>query len=289
MLPIRQLERKQKLKRKEGCRFWSSLLVTCAPFQFLSSSDMSPDMKPRERSASSQFFFTHIFMEMVRRRYASDKHTNIDSKCLLFLLFTILSIFSYNLVIELSQNPSTRCTNKRTCVDCPSIPHSFYSSSNHTSSYTPVKAAITILCREQDLAGVQHSLASFEPYFNSKYNYPYVLINETPFSEEFKAAILSTVLSYRSMDNSKPRIIYSVIPPKDWDYPDFISRARARDNLEKSKKSWTISYGGLKSYRFMIRYFSGPFFHNPDLAEFDYYWRGILFRDANVFSSRARC
>jgi hypothetical protein len=192
-------------------------------------------------------------------------------------LFIIFSAVLYHFIIDLSQEPATRCTNKRTCVDCPSVPHSFYSSSNYTSSYEPVKAAITILCRDKDLDGVKHSLSSFEPYFNSKFNYPYVFINEKPFSEEFKTDILSTVMKYRGNSiNIPPRIIYSVIPPKDWDYPEFIDRARAKENLDKSKKSWTISYGGLESYRFMIRYFSGPFFHNPDLAEFDYYWRGFL-------------
>jgi alpha 1,2-mannosyltransferase len=192
-------------------------------------------------------------------------------------LLIILLAFSYHLVVDLSQDPAARCTNKRTCIDCPPIPHSFYYSSNNSSSYTPVKAAITILCREKDLDGVKHSLSSFEPYFNSKFNYPYVFINEKPFSDEFKAEILSAVMKYRGNSiHIHPRIIFSVIPPKDWDYPDFIDRARASENLEKSKNSWTISYGGLESYRFMIRYFSGPFFHNPDLAEFDYYWRGII-------------
>jgi hypothetical protein len=29
----------------------------------------------------------------------------------------------------------------------------------------------------------------------------------------------------------------------------------------------------MESYRFMIRYFSGPFYEHPGLQQYDYYWR----------------
>lgn len=194
------------------------------------------------------------------------------------------ALLCYYVFINLSQDPYKRCTNKRTCVGCPEIPHALYEPASRS---TRANAAITILCRENDLRGIQQvvlvllltphlqSLSSFEPYFNSKFKYPYIFINDAEFSDEFKTRISTMIQKYRN-PSEPAKVIFSVIPRKDWDFPPWIDQDKVTKNLERSKNSWTISYGGLISYRFMIRYFSGPFFHNPDLREYDFYWRGIF-------------
>ena len=47
-------------------------------------------------------------------------------------------------------------------------------------------AAFVVLARNGDLAGILESIKQMEDRFNKKYKYPYVFLNEEPFSEEFK-------------------------------------------------------------------------------------------------------
>ena len=136
-----------------------------------------------------------------------------------------------------------------------------------------VNAVVTILCQDSDLEGVKYSLSSYEPLFNSKYKYPYVFLNNRPFSARFKKEIFRYVQALRG--GQVPEIKFSLIPKKDWDYPPYINKESAKKALEANKNAYI--YGGLESYRFMIRYFSGPFFRHPDLLEYDYYWRGLYY------------
>lgn len=48
-------------------------------------------------------------------------------------------------------------------------------------------ATFVILTRNSDLDGIIRSIRDIEDRFNRKYNYPYVLLNEVPFTEEFKS------------------------------------------------------------------------------------------------------
>jgi alpha 1,2-mannosyltransferase len=48
------------------------------------------------------------------------------------------------------------------------------------------KAAFVILARNGDLQGVLKSMKQMEDRFNKKFDYPYVFLNEEPFSAEFK-------------------------------------------------------------------------------------------------------
>jgi alpha 1,2-mannosyltransferase len=47
-------------------------------------------------------------------------------------------------------------------------------------------ATLLILARNSDINGVVQSMQSLEDRFNRHYNYPWVFLNEEPFSEEFK-------------------------------------------------------------------------------------------------------
>lgn len=47
-------------------------------------------------------------------------------------------------------------------------------------------AAFVILARNGDLSGVLSSMKQMEDRFNRRFQYPYVLLNEQPFTDEFK-------------------------------------------------------------------------------------------------------
>ena len=49
------------------------------------------------------------------------------------------------------------------------------------------RAAIVVLARGQDLAGVLRSMARMEARFNHKFRYPYVFLNNGPFDDDFRA------------------------------------------------------------------------------------------------------
>jgi alpha 1,2-mannosyltransferase len=49
-----------------------------------------------------------------------------------------------------------------------------------------VNAAFVILARNGDLPGILESIKQMEDRFNKKYKYPYVFLNEEPFTDEFK-------------------------------------------------------------------------------------------------------
>ncbi|KAJ1729539.1 hypothetical protein LPJ61_003472, partial [Coemansia biformis] len=50
-------------------------------------------------------------------------------------------------------------------------------------------AAFVILTRNRDLKDLRESLAQLEDRFNRRYNYPYVFLNNEPFSDDFKEQI----------------------------------------------------------------------------------------------------
>lgn len=47
-------------------------------------------------------------------------------------------------------------------------------------------ATFVLLARNSDVEGVVQSMQSMEDRFNRKHNYPWVLLNEEPFTPEFK-------------------------------------------------------------------------------------------------------
>ncbi|KAI9136025.1 nucleotide-diphospho-sugar transferase [Paraphysoderma sedebokerense] len=126
-----------------------------------------------------------------------------------------------------------------------------------------VKAAIVILCRNSEYSQLVNTLIQFEYVFNSKYNYPYVFLNNVPFTEEFKKGVQKI---------TRARVKFGLVPRRHWEYPDWVNQTYAkecRDDLQRKN----IIYGGSESYRFMCRYYSGFFYKHPLLQQYDYFWR----------------
>ncbi|KAG7092470.1 hypothetical protein E1B28_008822 [Marasmius oreades] len=131
------------------------------------------------------------------------------------------------------------------------------------STTTRANATFVLLCRNTDINGVVSSIQSVEDRFNKNYNYPWVLLNEEPFTDEFKERV--------NIMTRSP-VSFGLIPKEHWFQPDWIDEGRARAGREKMM-SQGIIYGGSVPYRNMCRFNSGFFFHHELLQPYRYYWR----------------
>lgn len=107
-----------------------------------------------------------------------------------------------------------------------------------------VKAAFVILARNSDLNGIRSSIRQMEDRFNRKFNYPYVFLNEEPFTEEFKEKT-------SSLTNSE--VHYGKVESDMWGYPDHVNQTKAAE-CRKQMHAKGIIYGGNEAYRHMCRY-----------------------------------
>jgi alpha 1,2-mannosyltransferase len=143
------------------------------------------------------------------------------------------------------------------------------------SRITPESAA-----RNGDLNGIVKSMSQLEAKFNSKFGYPYVFLNEEPFSDDFKRTVKALT------DNT---IEFGLIPHDHWFQPDSIDEAKAAA-ARKDMQDHDVIYGGaspfrspslvdteLRSgsvpYRNMCRFNSGFFYRHELLQKYRYYWR----------------
>ncbi|KAJ2408576.1 hypothetical protein GGI10_004821 [Coemansia sp. RSA 2530] len=124
-------------------------------------------------------------------------------------------------------------------------------------------AAFVILTRNKDLKSLRETLVQLEDRFNRRYHYPYVFLNNDPFSDEFKEKIASVVSG---------ECHFGLIPHEHWSYPEHINQTKAaevREDMTRRK----IIYGGNESYRHMCRYESGFFFRHKLMEQYKWYWR----------------
>ncbi|SCV70130.1 BQ2448_1524 [Microbotryum intermedium] len=137
---------------------------------------------------------------------------------------------------------------------------------NAINATNKARAAFVILARNSDLWQIVGSIRQIEgrlkDRFNKKYHYPYVFLNNEPFSDEFKQ--FTSVLASGTCS-------YGQVPSDQWaNEPSWIDQtkaAKARQEMVDKK----ILYGGSQSYRRM--YQSGFFWRHPLLDQYDYYWR----------------
>eukprot|EP00892_Ulva_mutabilis_P007266 jgi/Ulvmu1/4911/UM201_0003.1 len=124
-------------------------------------------------------------------------------------------------------------------------------------------AVIVILARNEEADALTVTIANFEEMFNSRYSYPYVFLNDVPFTQDFKAAMVEVASGLCT---------FATIPREYWEVPQWINHSRVEEGMQKMEKDGVI-YGSSLSYRSMCRFNSGFFFRMPELAKYDYYWR----------------
>lgn len=133
-----------------------------------------------------------------------------------------------------------------------------------TNATRKANAAFVILAKNSDVWGVLESMRGIEDRFNRKYNYPYVFLNDKPFSAEF-------MLHTTSMASG--HCTYGIIPSNEWeDIPSWIDQDRMQSAVDEMAKL-PIPYGDSVNYRKMCRYQSGWFWRHPLLDTYEFYWR----------------
>ncbi|KAJ7663939.1 glycosyltransferase family 15 protein [Mycena polygramma] len=152
------------------------------------------------------------------------------------------------------------------------VAEKYYLKPNSTAT-RKASAAIVMLARNGDINGVVQTVTEFEAKFNHKFEYPYVFLNEEPFSDEFKRAVRALPLS---------KVEFGLIPHDHWFQPDSIDEEKAAA-VRKQMHEKGIIYGGAVKYRNMCRFNAGFFFRHELLAKYRYYWR--VDPDARFFCS----
>jgi len=120
-----------------------------------------------------------------------------------------------------------------------------------------------MLARNSDLDNAVRSVREAEDRFNRKFKYPWVFLNEEPFTEEFKRRI--SVLT-------DAEIHWGLIPRDEWFQPDWIDETKATAGRNKMEQDGII-YGGSLSYRNMCRYNSRTFYKHKLMQNYRWYWR----------------
>ncbi|KAJ1965779.1 hypothetical protein GGI12_000524 [Dipsacomyces acuminosporus] len=127
----------------------------------------------------------------------------------------------------------------------------------------PVRAAFVVLVRNSELIGMKKAMRQIEDRFNSKFNYPYIFLNDVPFTDEFVEETAAM---------TKANVTYGVIPNEHWSYPQWINQTYASECRQRMEEKG-VFYALSESYRHMCRFNSGFFFRHPLLDSVDYYWR----------------
>ncbi|KAI0324225.1 glycosyltransferase family 15 protein [Cubamyces sp. BRFM 1775] len=124
-------------------------------------------------------------------------------------------------------------------------------------------ACLLMLARNSDVNDAVKSVRRLEDRFNKKFGYPWVFLNEEPFSDEFKTRVSNVI---------NGEVIFGQVPQDHWYPPDWVDEEKAKAGRDKLVEN-NIPYGGSVSYRNMCRFNSGFFYRHPILEQFKWYWR----------------
>lgn len=124
-------------------------------------------------------------------------------------------------------------------------------------------AGFVVLAKNSDIHDVVKSMISLERHFNQWYDYPWVFLNDEPFSDKFK----STVSKY-----TNGQIEFGEIAKEDWEFPSNVNSKEFNEYIN-GQGDRGILYGNSPSYHKMCRFYSGAFFKHPLVQKLDWYWR----------------
>ena len=131
--------------------------------------------------------------------------------------------------------------------------------------YDKRRGVILMLTKEDGLERATETIKRFEKRFNKQFKYPYLIMNNVPFSENFATRIASA---------TENTIEFAVIPPYAWKMPDFIDQTKMETGMNNlCKADRKVPYCDSVSYRKMCRFYSGPVFTLPELDKYDWFWR----------------
>ncbi|EJF61893.1 glycosyltransferase family 15 protein [Dichomitus squalens] len=192
-----------------------------------------------------------------------------------YALLVFLAIIGLHSILRISHEDYGRATSLENIAaqlswgstDLDSVPDEYYMPVETTPPDTLLSrranATLLMLARNSDVNDAVKSVRRLEDRFNRKFGYPWLFLNEEPFSDEFKTRIRNVIHG---------EVTFAEIPHDHWYQPDWIDEDRARAGREKMVAD-NIIYGGSVSYRNMCRFNSGFFFRHPLLQNYKWYWR----------------
>ncbi|KAJ7292879.1 glycosyltransferase family 15 protein [Mycena rebaudengoi] len=124
-------------------------------------------------------------------------------------------------------------------------------------------ATLLMLARNSDLNGALSSVKQMEERFNKHCKYPWIFLNEEPFTAEFIGNMTKII---------GPTVSFGQVSQAHWYQPGWINETLAEEGRNKMVAQ-NIIYAESVPYRNMCRFNSGFFFQHPLLQPYRYYWR----------------
>lgn len=111
-------------------------------------------------------------------------------------------------------------------------------------------AVLVMLARNSEVDGAIESVRSVQEQFNGNFGYPWVFLNDVPFSKEFKEKVGREV-------GSGADAKFEEIPKGMWGFPEWMDADRAKDDIRAMARRKNVKYGASESYHHMCRFQSG--------------------------------
>ncbi|KAF3048239.1 hypothetical protein E8E12_011435 [Didymella heteroderae] len=126
-------------------------------------------------------------------------------------------------------------------------------------------ATLVMLARNSDVDGAVRSISNVQRQFNERFTYPWIFLNNEPWSEEFMTKVTEA--------GTGAYMVFETIDTTMWGYPAWIDRDVAREKMDDMQTEGGIPYAGTESYHHMCRFQSGFFFDHPASKPYKWYWR----------------
>ncbi|CAB4257054.1 similar to Saccharomyces cerevisiae YIL085C KTR7 Putative mannosyltransferase involved in protein glycosylation [Maudiozyma barnettii] len=185
--------------------------------------------------------------------------------------FSILTLIMYIYLVFNVTDPSEENFVSYSLQDLDSeTQHTFYkgcadiNSYLNDQSYRKSNASFIMLARNEELSDILTTLYSIESHFNQWYHYPYVFLNDEPFTEEFKEKVRQSVTG---------SVQFGTLNELEWEFPVEVRETMEFTERIKDQSDRGVLYGDVESYHKMCRFYSGLFYKHPMVRAYDWYWR----------------
>ncbi|KAI8354200.1 nucleotide-diphospho-sugar transferase [Blakeslea trispora] len=139
---------------------------------------------------------------------------SVSRKPVLLAIFFAVFIFLYNIASHPKVSKSMQSVayynnyDERAC-----LPQQLLDKSPPVKK---AKAAIVILVRNKEQEAIAETIVNFQDKFNKNFDYPYVFLNEVPFTPEFKSAMRVAAPTAKMQ--------FGLVPEAHWSYPPWYNK-----------------------------------------------------------------
>lgn len=130
--------------------------------------------------------------------------------------------------------------------------------------YEKMNASFVMLTRNEEVKEVLKTMHSIETHFNQWFQYPYIFLNNEPFTADFKRQISSM---------TKANVTFGTLEESEWEFPKEVREKFAFQNAIQEQGDRAILYANMESYHKMCRFYSGIFYKHPLVKQNEWYWR----------------